>query len=124
MKYSRRLSFVFSVGIVCILSTLIITFYYGRQVTLMNRHLLAQREAIGHLEMFDLLLCDIGLPDGTGMDFLKEIRKFDQTPAVALSGFGMDEDIARCEEAGFFTHLTKPIDLQRLDAIIRNLPKH
>ena len=78
---------------------------------------------IMHQEKFDLLLCDIGLPDGTGMDFLKKIRQFDQTPAVALSGFGMEEDIARCEAAGFFAHLTKPIDLQRLDALIRNIPK-
>jgi len=70
---------------------------------------------------FDLLLCDLGLPDGTGMEFLREVRKFDQTPAIALSGFGMEEDIARCTEAGFNAHLTKPIDIQRLEAIIRQV---
>ncbi|MGB8354970.1 MAG: ATP-binding protein, partial [Chthoniobacteraceae bacterium] len=72
-------------------------------------------------QRFDLLLCDLGLPDGTGMDFLREVRKFDQTPAIALSGFGMEEDIARCMEAGFNAHLTKPIDIQRLEAIIRQV---
>lgn len=63
---------------------------------------------------FDILLSDIGLPDGTGIDFIKAARQICQTPAVALTGYGMAEDVERCLQAGFDEHLTKPIDIERL----------
>lgn len=63
---------------------------------------------------FNLILSDIGLPDGTGLDFIKEARKVCDTPAIALTGYGMAEDIDRCLNAGFNDHLTKPIDFERL----------
>ena len=62
----------------------------------------------------DLLISDIGLPDGTGVDLLIALRKTTQVPAIALSGFGMDQDIARSLAAGFHEHLVKPIDVARL----------
>jgi PAS domain S-box-containing protein len=64
---------------------------------------------------FDVLLSDIGLPDGTGIDFIKAARQICQTPAVALTGYGMAEDVERCLQAGFDEHLTKPIDVERLE---------
>jgi PAS domain S-box-containing protein len=63
---------------------------------------------------FDVILSDIGLPDGSGIDFIKAAREICQTPAVALTGYGMAEDIDRCLQAGFEEHLTKPIDIDRL----------
>jgi two-component system CheB/CheR fusion protein len=58
---------------------------------------------------FDLLLSDLGLPDGSGHDLMRELRvrgyKF---PGIALSGYGQEEDIRRSYEAGFAAHLTKP----------------
>jgi hypothetical protein len=69
---------------------------------------------------FDLLLSDIGLPDGTGMDFIRQVRKTSSLPAIALTGFGMEEDVAKCREAGFNHHLTKPVNFQRLESIIDN----
>ena len=51
-------------------------------------------EAIGR-EDFDLFLCDLGLPDGTGIDFIRKVRETRKTPAIALTGFGMQEDIER-----------------------------
>jgi PAS domain S-box-containing protein len=67
---------------------------------------------------FDVLLCDIGLPDGTGYDVL---RLLDSRPvrAIALSGFGLDDDLRKSRASGFAEHLTKPIDLHTLDAAIR-----
>ncbi|MDB6119729.1 MAG: hybrid sensor histidine kinase/response regulator, partial [Verrucomicrobiaceae bacterium] len=62
----------------------------------------------------DLIISDIGLPDGTGVDFIKQIRPFCPTPAIALSGHGMKEDIERCLNAGFTSHLTKPASVQQL----------
>lgn len=83
----------------------------------------AARELLGR-ESFDLLLCDLGLPDGSGVDFLMEARKNGHAmPAIALSGFGMEEDVARCEQAGFFTHLTKPVEIPRLEAIIDRISR-
>jgi len=70
---------------------------------------------------FDLLLCDLGLPDGTGIDFIEKIRETHQTPAIALTGFGMQQDVERAERAGFDAHLTKPVNLQKLEATIWRL---
>lgn len=72
-------------------------------------------------EQFDILLSDIGLPDGSGLELMKRIREFRNVPALALSGFGMEEDVQRSREAGFFDHLTKPVSLDRLQAAIAEL---
>ncbi|PYJ73774.1 MAG: hypothetical protein DME72_04955 [Verrucomicrobia bacterium] len=72
-------------------------------------------------EKFDLLLCDLGLPDGTGFDLIEKIQKTRTIPAIALSGFGMQQDVERAEQAGFKTHLTKPVNLQKLEATIQRL---
>lgn len=70
-------------------------------------------------DAFDLLLCDIGLPDGTGHDLLRGLRGAGvATPAVALSGYGMPGDINASLEAGFVEHLTKPVDFSVLQAAI------
>jgi len=70
---------------------------------------------------FDILLSDIGLPDGSGLELLKAIRAKRDVKAVALSGFGMDEDIERSQQAGFADHLTKPVSIDRLQAAIAQL---
>jgi PAS domain S-box-containing protein len=70
---------------------------------------------------FDLLLCDIGLPDGTGFQLLERVRGSCKTPALALSGYGMEEDVTKCKQAGFDAHLTKPVNFQKLEAAIWQL---
>lgn len=70
---------------------------------------------------FDILLSDIGLPDGSGLELLKRIRSIREVPALALSGFGMDEDIERSRDAGFSDHLTKPVSIDQLQAAIEQL---
>jgi DNA-binding response OmpR family regulator len=69
----------------------------------------------------DVLLSDIGLPDGSGLDLLRTLRN-DRPglPAVAFSGFGSDDDVRHSLEAGFAAHLTKPLDFRRLSVAIRN----
>ena len=69
-------------------------------------------------EPFDFLLSDIGLPDGSGLELLRRIRKTRRIQAVAVSGFGMEEDVERSREAGFLDHLTKPVSLERLQEAI------
>jgi PAS domain S-box-containing protein len=68
---------------------------------------------------FDLLLSDIELPDGDGLQLMREIKSTRAMPGIAMSGFGAEEDLRQSREAGFFDHLTKPIDLKRLDAAMR-----
>jgi two-component system CheB/CheR fusion protein len=64
---------------------------------------------------FDLLLSDLGLPDGNGCDLMRELRsRGHRFPGIALSGYGQDEDIQRSHEAGFADHLTKPASRARL----------
>jgi CheY-like chemotaxis protein len=76
---------------------------------------------IAEKQHFDILLSDIGLPDGNGLELLRKIRAIRDVPALALSGFGMDEDIDRSREAGFADHLTKPVSIDRLQAAISQL---
>ncbi len=76
---------------------------------------------IAEEQHFDILLSDIGLPDGSGLELLKRIRQRRDVPALALSGFGMDEDVERSRDAGFSDHLTKPVSIDRLQAAIAGL---
>ena len=58
---------------------------------------------------FDLLVSDLGLPDGTGHDLLRELRfRGHKFPGIALSGYGQEDDIQRSRQVGFAAHLTKP----------------
>lgn len=70
---------------------------------------------------FDLLVSDLGLPDGTGHDLMAEIKAKYHLKGIALSGYGMEADIKRSEEAGFSAHLTKPVDLSALEAAMEKL---
>jgi CheY-like chemotaxis protein len=71
-------------------------------------------------ENFDLLISDIGLPDRSGYDLMKEMRDRG-VPGIALSGFGMEHDVNRARAAGFSEHLTKPINFERLEEVIQQL---
>ncbi len=80
----------------------------------------AARQALGRADRpFELLLSDIELPDGTGLELMRDLRDRGEIPGIAMSGFGAEEDIQLSRTAGFFDHLIKPIDTTRLDAAIR-----
>jgi PAS domain S-box-containing protein len=71
-------------------------------------------------EKFDLVVSDVGLPDGTGLELMRELKDTCGLNGIALSGFGTDEDVNASKDAGFAEHLTKPVDWDRLrDAISR-----
>lgn len=72
-------------------------------------------------QKFDVLVSDIGLPDGSGLDLMRQVRQQQNIRGIALSGFGMEEDVRKSREAGFSDHLTKPISFQRLESAIREL---
>jgi PAS domain S-box-containing protein len=72
-------------------------------------------------EQLDLVISDLALPDGSGHDVMRELKSRHQLKGIAVSGFGMDDDINKSLEAGFLQHLTKPIDLERLREAIQSV---
>jgi CheY-like chemotaxis protein len=81
------------------------------------------REALAAaaVEKFDAVISDLGLPDGTGFELMEKLRARHGLRGIALSGYGMDEDVRRSEEAGFSAHLTKPIDFAQLERALNDL---
>ncbi len=83
------------------------------------------QNALQHLnqESFDLLVSDLGLPDGDGTEIMRHVKAHCEFPGIAVSGFGTDEDIRNSRKAGFAEHLVKPICFETLRAMIeRTLP--
>src|SRR6266705_1693227 len=74
-----------------------------------------------HNQDFDLLISDVGLPDRSGYDLMRELRHSKGLPGIALSGFGTEHDVSKARAAGFSEHLTKPINFERLEEAIQNL---
>ena len=67
--------------------------------------------ALAQTRRFDVLVCDLGLPDGDGCDLLREVRSLYPIRGLAVTGCGADRDLRRCREAGFDAHLVKPVEL-------------
>ncbi len=62
------------------------------------------------------------LPDRSGLELLRELRQREPAlPAIAVSGFGLPKDVVNSKEAGFIEHFVKPVDLQKLHAVINTL---
>lgn len=72
--------------------------------------------------VYDLMISDLGLPDGSGHDLMRELRRRGcQFPAIALSGYGQEEDLRRSREAGFAAHLTKPASREAVTETIASV---
>ena len=77
--------------------------------------------ALAGRESFDLVVSDLGLPDGTGYDLMAGLQKIQPLPGIAMSGYGMEDDVAKTREAGFSEHLVKPVEVPKLIAAIRRV---
>jgi CheY-like chemotaxis protein len=74
-------------------------------------------------EKFDVMLSDIGLPDGSGYSLVVQAKqKQPAIRAIALTGFGTDQDARFSREAGFDFHLTKPLDFHELRTLLGPVP--
>lgn len=72
-------------------------------------------------EPFDLVVSDLGLPDGTGYDLMRHLRDRHGVRGIALSGYGMEEDQRRSREVGFLDHVVKPVDANQLMTVIQRV---
>ena len=70
------------------------------------------------LQDWDVLLSDIGLPDGSGWELMSQARPRRKPYAIAMSGYGMNADRARSLAAGYRHHLVKPMALEQLEEIL------
>src|SRR5690349_15424117 len=82
---------------------------------------LASARDLAAKRRFQLVISDLGLPDGSGLDLMNQLRRSGQVNGIALSGFGSDGDIAAAKAAGFAEHFTKPVDWERLRHTIHRL---
>ncbi len=76
---------------------------------------------VAETESFDVVVSDIGLPDATGYDLMKQLRDRYGVRGIALSGYGMEEDMRKSREAGFVEHVVKPVNLDHLQSVIRRV---
>jgi CheY-like chemotaxis protein len=90
--------------------------HFGHEISVADR----AQNALNIIDSkeFDVVLCDIALPDGSGYDVIAEAKRKRPVKAVALTGFGGTQDIERGKEAGFDFHLTKPVDFHELRAVL------
>jgi len=70
---------------------------------------------------FDAVISDLGLPDGSGIELMVQIQRIRPVPAIALSGYGMEDDLQRSKEAGCFAHLVKPVNFDQLRQLLDQL---
>jgi CheY-like chemotaxis protein len=66
-----------------------------------------------------MLISDIGLPDETGYELMKQIRE--PMKGIAVTAYGTEEDIRKSRDAGFSEHLLKPVELSRLHEAIQRV---
>lgn len=89
---------------------------FGHTVTTANS--VAQACNTIDTQTIDLLICDIGLPDGSGLDVVRRLKARSPAKAIAVTGYGYEEDIQRSRDAGFELHVTKPISIDMLEKAI------
>ena len=78
----------------------------------------AQAQACCERHPFDLVISDIRLCDGSGLQLMTYLQAHCRTRGIALSGLSMSEDVQLSLQAGFATHLTKPVDIDTFEKTV------
>jgi two-component system CheB/CheR fusion protein len=82
---------------------------------------LAEARELSEKEKFDLVISDVGLPDGSGYALMTELRDRHGLKGIALTGYGMERDVTHSLSVGFVAHLTKPVNIQTLEKTLAAL---
>src|SRR5437762_12687354 len=90
--------------------------HFGHDISLANGAQSALK--IVESKEFDVVLSDIGLPDGSGYEVIAQPKRKQPVKGAALAGFDKEEDIRISKEAGFDLHLAKPVDFHELRTIL------
>jgi CheY-like chemotaxis protein len=72
-------------------------------------------------QRLDVLVADVGLPDGNGLELLSELQSLYPIPGIVVSGYAMPNDVDRALTAGYAMHLSKPIDVPQLFKAVERL---
>ena len=72
-------------------------------------------------DAFDVVISDIDLGDGSGLDLMRHVRSLGDTPGIALSGYATEDDVRQSLEAGFAVHLAKPVTFEMLRSAIHKI---
>ena len=72
-------------------------------------------------EEFDVVVSDVDLGDGSGLELMRQVRSRGDTPGIAVSGYATEEDVRQSREAGFAVHLAKPITFGMLESAIHQV---
>jgi signal transduction histidine kinase/CheY-like chemotaxis protein len=80
----------------------------------------AEARSLARESSFDLLMTDLGLPDGSGYELMEELGKEPGLKGIALTGYGAEDDTIRCRNAGFLGHLVKPLQISTLEAALKS----
>jgi CheY-like chemotaxis protein/anti-sigma regulatory factor (Ser/Thr protein kinase) len=89
-----------------------------RQYKIFAAASLAEARKIAGEEKIDLVISDIGLPDGSGYALMSELRDGFGLKGIALTGYGMEHDIEQAQTAGFVAHVTKPVRMELLEQVL------
>ena len=112
-----------SVDTLEMLATLLVT--EGARVKTANTAVDGIQQAV--FNQFDAVLSDISMPSMDGYEFLRQLQEIPalrNIPVIALTGFGTNEDVEQALKAGFYDHLVKPLDLERLTLLLQSIQTH
>jgi two-component system CheB/CheR fusion protein len=76
---------------------------------------------IANANELDVVVSDLGLPDGDGKELMRRLNRDPKPVGIALSGYGMKDDVEESKKAGFMEHFTKPVDVPRLEGAMYRL---
>lgn len=81
----------------------------------------AEALRLARSQLCDIVVSDLGLPDRSGLDLMRELASLYALPGIAVSGYTDAADVKECEQAGFSRHLKKPVDFQKLLETVEEL---